>query len=686
MGTSFSADDEDLIICSIPSALLLPMGATVVQGNIANVEDCNTFAQLGPDQARWINHTEKARAQKADIDKIFINISGEERTYITTAYSPEYWDANAPSIDIDVVTPEECPEAYAAVKSILGIDRLAAARAAASPSLRDLQVKIVREEDETVKDQHEITTAAWHVLLAAGSIDWANGGKITGLREPTFRDAFTEVLDAKTTEKKAHLYGILFRSVIDPDNQEDPYDIAATLDPQTAFRKIYKVTHTFHKLLVQLKLTASLVDDDITAVGPELDVYHLLPQRKGSADIQKAIADEKLQQNEEIVGQGDKHVSKKKLIASKLGVLETLDDAVTLANNWNVVPLVAEKISEIPRAYQSIFYQVMQQFMAFPLRPEVQEWYEAFKSGMTGFVHWYARQIEIAFATFGKLLVTHSVVSKARAKDFASINAAVYEKVTKHFLEVERQVMSRVSTNAPFTDLSPTCPDHLNPIKIAEKKATEEAVARIQASMSPGGTRGTPRNRNANRSGGGGAGGGGAALGGGGAAVGGGGDVVNAPPAAPAPGAPSPSGPGDARVGRGRGNGGRGGGAGGRGNGGPGRGAASHVPYEDRARGLGSIYVDLARLSIQDALPATGLSRKYCADWITVGSCCTRPYGQCDGRHVNFDTIPVPADKAAIERHVVATDGLWFNKASVRTLQDAASKAKLGDASGPTGE
>ena len=76
---------------------------------------------------------------------------------------------------------------------------------------------------------------------------------------------------------------------------------------------------------------------------------------------------------------------------------------------------------------------------------------------------------------------------------------------------------------------------------------------------------------------------------------------------------------------------------------------------------------------------------EYCSDWMFVGKFCNKPFGRCSG-HFKFDTIPHAGDKQRIEQHIREHPNCWFNNHCVRGLTDAASKLKLGDANGPTGE
>lgn len=137
------------------------------------------------------------------------------------------------------------------------------------------------------------------------------------------------------------------------------------------------------------------------------------------------------------------------------------------------------------------------------------------------------------------------------------------------------------------------------------------------------------------------------------------------------------------RSGGGGGAQGRGGGRGGRGAGrGGGRGEGAR-PYSGSISSMGDIYFDSNLLSERDILPQS-LQGVLCPKWMCVGLSCPRRYNQCVG-HIKLDMMRRADEKEALVKHVVETDGLWFNEASVHTLTEPAQVAKLGGPDGPRG-
>ena len=128
---------------------------------------------------------------------------------------------------------------------------------------------------------------------------------------------------------------------------------------------------------------------------------------------------------------------------------------------------------------------------------------------------------------------------------------------------------------------------------------------------------------------------------------------------------------------------GRGGGRGGRGAGrGGGRGEGAR-PYSGSISSMGDIYFDSNLLSERDILPQS-LQGVLCPKWMCVGLSCPKRYNQCVG-HIKLDMMRRADEKEALVKHVVETEGLWFNEASVHTLTEPAQVAKLGGPDGPRG-
>jgi hypothetical protein len=96
---------------------------------------------------------------------------------------------------------------------------------------------------------------------------------------------------------------------------------------------------------------------------------------------------------------------------------------------------------------------------------------------------------------------------------------------------------------------------------------------------------------------------------------------------------------------------------------------------------MGSIFVSQ---DFRGAILPTGLTKSVCINWICMGKSCRKGWGECNHQHVSLDRMNHDLDdKQKICDHVANTEGLWFNKASVKSLTEQPHKAKLGGPDGP---
>ena len=113
-GTSFyEKDHNDLVLRSVPIMYLMGMKAQIVQGpvNSAKVIDGFTAMGEGGDPEDWIKAINMALNQKADVDKIFANISGQEKKYVHPDFDADLWPSSGPILNISIYHRESAPEA-----------------------------------------------------------------------------------------------------------------------------------------------------------------------------------------------------------------------------------------------------------------------------------------------------------------------------------------------------------------------------------------------------------------------------------------------------------------------------------------------------------------------------------------------------------------------------------------------
>ena len=666
VGTRWEGVDRTFCIVSLPSVFIMSMQETIVTGSINDPDVVESWSRISQDHAEYLNHIDTARRERSDIDKVFVLLDGEEATYVSTNYDARHWDALAPSVTIQTCTPEDIPDVFAAVRGTLGCDRnmvppTAATATVAPPPGLPPTITIVREVDLAADTELTDMRAVFTTFLMAGDINYADG-VITNLRPPVYSDPFNDVLSSKKTEARNRGLKMALHSVLNQDEDND-YESAGKLDAKKAYLSLHCIPDPLVKLVVNGKFSTTLVAD-VSEQSPTVDIYSFMPQLENNAEVAKALRQGDYEQNEDIMGQVDIHLMKKKLSTKKLGKIVTYDDAIRTVINLAVLNLAMENLTGSAGS-QSICYQLLMQFAALFLRPSWKKWAEQKKDEMPQLPFYLVRVVEIFYTQLAKLTVSYHIVSKVKANQIEAIPHKSYTNLLKIFLNLEEKITRLIGEDSPLLEVPKTCPDACNPTKIRAAAAVRGALVTIRAE------------------------GGHNARGNGGHAYNGRGNVGNQFADDMSRGA----GRGDGRgrgAGRGDGGGGRGdGGRGaGRGNGrgggtgrGGGRGGFDDMTREERSRGTGSFH---ARPNVTNFFPP-GLSGEYCSDWMFVGKFCSKPFGQCSG-HFKFDTIRHAGDKQRIEQHIRDAQNMWFNNRCVKSLTDAASKLKLGDANGPTGE
>ena len=158
--------------------------------------------------------------------------------------------------------------------------------------------------------------AVFTTFLMAGDIDYANG-VITNLRPLVYSDPFNEVLSSKKADARNRGLQMALHSVLNQDEDND-YESAGKLDAQKAYLSLHCIPDNQIKLLANCKFTTTLVAD-VNEQSPTVDVYSFMPQLENDNEVSKASKQGDYEQNEDIMGQVDIHLIKKKLSTKKLG-------------------------------------------------------------------------------------------------------------------------------------------------------------------------------------------------------------------------------------------------------------------------------------------------------------------------------------------------------------------------------
>ena len=197
-----------------------------------------------------------------------------------------------------------------------------------------------------------------------------------------------------------------------------------------------------------------------------------MPQNKESDTLTQAVKDDGILANETILGQHEKHVQRKQLTTTKLGSLTTYLDVVRNTVNFATINHTVEKLE----VNQSIMFQALQQFTALFLRPRVTVWANKFGSQHPQVVFWLARRVETFLVELGKITNNFTVLSKVKGNRFNDISVAPFKTLLNIFFNTEETILKYVEDDTCLVEVPRTCPDSLNPKKIAAKKAYDDAL------------------------------------------------------------------------------------------------------------------------------------------------------------------------------------------------------------------
>jgi len=118
--TPWHKKETDLVIASMPTACIIPFGATLIFGEVSDPTFQATFTAIGPEQKAWIEHMSKAINNSDDHELVFKKIAGQEATYITNTYNANEWQATAPMCTILPFHPDAFPAQSANLATKLG--------------------------------------------------------------------------------------------------------------------------------------------------------------------------------------------------------------------------------------------------------------------------------------------------------------------------------------------------------------------------------------------------------------------------------------------------------------------------------------------------------------------------------------------------------------------------------------
>ena len=650
---------SEVVIHSVPKFFLISNNSKIITGSIRDQDFVSIFEdEYGQEGKDWINAMLTSFQYSEDVNTIFENIKGQELTYVSSRYDELLWATNY--VTCSIVSAGDLPTSVVqALSRNLGISTAShtAGIVAASSGQASLPTTVTildeKEKDKAMALQQ--IKYFYKALFLTGNVNFA-ACTIEDARLPYLGKAFEEALKIKSVDIRAKALKRLLTNLVDHDasdltlsssNHKDHFD--------RVFLTLAYVSDPMARALASGRFADTLLESpDSDASSSKIDAYSLLGQLANSEVVRNAMKADAEAEDEQVHEQHETYMSKKKDKVEKLGAVENARSPISQAVNLRSLSTLA--VSETGNANQTIYAQVFTRIASIFSHNSFQVWAAAQEKNQPQLPHLMARWNEEILVLFVKAANALPVVNAVEGGDASAIPLRFYTAILRRLQNFEQKVQDHVSGNTFTRDIPPTCPAANNPDAIKEKKRRLEIEHQVKAALA---TKVSKKSSNH-------------------------GSPANGTPDEPTDDPPQDtttagSGGSDRRASS---NGGRGGaGRGGRGRGrGGGRGGRGGV-YAGSNPNMGSIFVSP---NFQGSILPTGLAKPACVNWICMGKSCRKGWGECNYQHVSLDRMNHDLDdKKKICDHVANTEGLWFNKASVKSLTEQLHKAKLGGPDGP---
>ena len=660
--TSFENQGKtELVVVSVPRFFLIPMNSRIITGNIRDNDVVSMFEdEFGDEGEYWIKSTVSSFQHEDDVNAIFDNIKGNETTYVSSSYDVSRWTTNPVTCSI---TPAEQlpPNVVQALSRNLGISSSSHTTGTPAGGLGQASLPpTVAIVDEKEQDKALVllqTKLFYKALLLTGKCDFENG-TISDVGIPYLANAFDNAFLVKNIELRSKTIKRLYHSFID----EDASDLTLSSSNHTdaldnAFLTLAYIPDPMARALACARFADTLMESDISDISSsKIDAYSFLGQLANSDLVKNARKTDADAEDELVHEQHENFMKKRKDKIDKLGNVEDTKSPISLAVNIRSLSNLA--VSTTGNANQPIFYQVFTRVANIVQHKAVQTWAATHEKNQPQLPHLLSRWIEELFVGFVKAASALSVASAVEKGDASAVPIRYFTAIIRRLTTIEQKLQDNVSSNTYIREIPLTCPLAKNPDALKEKKRRLEMEHQLKvlvAAKAPkrSSHQGSPAN-----------------------------GTPNEPADEPSLDTPATgSGGSDQQAGSngGRGGAGRGGRGRGRGGGRGGRGGSS--VYAGSNPNMGSIFVSQ---DFRGAILPTGLTKSVCINWICMGKSCRKGWGECNHQHVSLDRMNHDLDdKQKICDHVANTEGLWFNKASVKSLTEQPHKAKLGGPDGP---
>jgi uncharacterized membrane protein YgcG len=633
----------NLVLRSIPIMFRCPMQMPLVTGMTSDAAVVDAFKAIKPECDDWITANSDSINQASCVAKIFANIPNQDlTTFVHPSYHAKWWPSSAPVVNVTICHRASTPAShFTAVSDLLRVPTNPATGAPATPS----QTVYIQKDDTDAKRQLSELENRLLAFWLSYDIDWSTG-ECTNPQLPEFTDEFKRLLKIKSVDGRARALKKAWLKVLDPDFDYRAFDYLFG-----SYKSLAYVSDAICKAVVQTRFQPVL-SDDVNKESGAVDLYSFSPSKKSSVKVTAAKKADDAAENESEYEQHERHQSKKRTEAEKLGTIASASDAIKNLVNILSLGVVICKINtgKVPG-----IYRIIKKYADYYSKGAFNNWTDEGKESMPHLPYLMVRYPEQSMVAAAKSMEDFDVIDAIESNTVATMDMKPYTKTALPALDMMSAFDAAVRSGATVNIVPPTCPDEFNPDLIKAKRIKLDLttqLAKLQALVNKrSGGRGQPADATTDD------------------------EYVIVDPATPAGGSGRGRG-GQGRGSPGRGGGGRGGGRGGRG--GRGRGGGPQASTGRPSNELGSLYC----LPTATNLLPTNTSADYCADWFYVGKSCNKAYGTCSG-HFKFDYIRHAGDKKKIADHVANSPDLWFNQADVRTLTEDMHKLHLGGSDGP---
>ena len=665
--TSF-AGMANIVLRSFNLTCYHNFGQTVPDGMVSSSETIETFANRGGHEADWINSISLSINQAADLNLVWSRIQGDELRYIHPSYTKAKWPDSAPHVELSLMSRGSVPQdQFDTVAAIIGV--ASSLGASLSTSSTGPTPIIIQKDDADEKASQTQLLGKFSALFLRARINF-DSCTASEVELPVFSEEFTSsVLEQKSDKSRAEKLKSQLTELFEM-GETSPFITNKVLATVAVYANLNYVSLPMAKAIASCRAETHLADSSTTETS-NFDSYCFVSQSSDSSLVTSARKKDETERAESDYGQHSNHRSSVSTSVPKIGVISSPTDAITNAANLVGFPLLAEDMPKVV-GKESAFFQIFLHCFEFLTKPTVRSWLMLKATPNPSIIWQILRWIEQMFTSLAKNSAS-AMITSAAAKGSAH-GAALFNINTalESLKDMKTSINKCIRNNDDLSEVPPTCPESANPQAQAQKKMRLECLKEVESQITKQGSTQASRRKQGN-------------------------DArknwdgqSQTNNSTPAPGTSANSSAttsnsndqngGTSFGGRGQGRGGQGRGRGrGRGRGG-GRGGGLTAAVRREPTSLGCFF---AGPNFSGALLPTNTSVQYCPDWMFMGKSCGCARGACPGRHYKYDSIPVPADKDKIANHIAATEGLWFNRASVHSLTEESHKQQLGSSSGP---